>query len=744
MVDTYLERLETLANVLKQDTTSDILKLFEIASKFGNASKSFADFVEDHLLDRPVAKRHSQSDPDLPEHIRDSTETMKSVFTIYLPSGDKKTIAMSNDAKLEDFLPKICQLRHIRLDDYEIVDSNNKRLFLSEPLSNIIPHQVTLVKSDKRRNNSSPLLPAIVSGNSPTLECPKVIVSPRESRLFSSKKKSRPKSMFSSPPVSPIQSPIQPLKFINNNEHLDESNQLLVDFLERENDFEYELANPTVDTFSRESSRGSLLKIKGINLSSSQDNSGLSKSDDIPEKGRVSFNSVQIPRKRPSSRRSLSSGSNDSHLDSKHSDLSPDSTSSKLIVNVNADRMSLPFNSTTKCSEKLSPVIVSEKRLSKGSSTHLKESQQTLEERSNTGYFVEPEVLFFQQETFKLHTIADLYKIHFKQNRMFKTTTTTATATATLTPTISHDNNSLLVHLNFCGTFVDSGTKEDHFIVSVKEIPEDSDPKYYRALQNSKSGWHEFKIPEDELEGKKQLSHRIKKYLCNKIYPEGTVLIKIKNDPGILEDIQFIEKKHRQVIKQMAISVLYAKKDQTNPLEMFENKLEDTIPQYKLFLDIMQVPSRHLYHPDVCNTSHWRSIEVNWYLSLSMDEEQQRRLVGNSQCIIIFTESEKFNIKDVYQVGVVPQFFLVISPKGQEHFRMGYFSRHTVKPVGPQIPSGYLFSKYSLLDFLLTKVYNGYMMARTCPPINKLYEEPRRVAIKNFVDRHCPKIKPKI
>jgi len=30
------------------------------------------------------------------------------------------------------------------------------------------------------------------------------------------------------------------------------------------------------------------------------------------------------------------------------------------------------------------------------------------------------------------------------------------------------------------------------------------------------------------------------------------------------------------------------------------------------------------------------------------------------------------------------------------------------------------------------------MMTRACPPINKLHEEPRRVAIKEFAEKHVP------
>jgi len=74
------------------------------------------------------------------------------------------------------------------------------------------------------------------------------------------------------------------------------------------------------------------------------------------------------------------------------------------------------------------------------------------------------------------------------------------------------------------------------------------------------------------------------------------------------------------------------------------------------------------------------------------------------------------------------------------------FNRPDLKGYGPQIPTNYVFAEEELLEFMLVKRtllalsililiqdFNGMMMTRASPPINRLYETPRAYYIDNFI-----------
>jgi len=83
-------------------------------------------------------------------------------------------------------------------------------------------------------------------------------------------------------------------------------------------------------------------------------------------------------------------------------------------------------------------------------------------------------------------------------------------------------------------------------------------------------------------------------------------------------------------------------------------------------------------------------------------------------------------------LGTVPQVFGVVQ-KYEEKYRLGFFSRPTIKPYDPAIPALHLFPREELKDFLFTKVYNGYCQALSCPPMNRLFEVPRANTIAEIV-----------
>jgi len=285
--------------------------------------------------------------------------------------------------------------------------------------------------------------------------------------------------------------------------------------------------------------------------------------------------------------------------------------------------------------------------------------------------------------------------------------------------------------VNWVG-FDEKGKPDEYFVVSVKETAENNG---YRGLRNSKYGWEEFTVPEDYIPKRdlKKLSLSFEKWLRTE--NPTCSFYKLKGE-NITQDIKNIEYTHRQVVKFMAVSILYCLSGQTDPLQMFSN-MDPPSEKFFIFLKIMGVPSNYDSH---ANTSYWRNNNVTWHVAPKMNTEEHRRLIGNTQCILFYKESqnnEPFNLSNVNNLGPIPQFFLVVTPM-EDKWRVGFFSRNSVKPFGPQLPADYLFDDTNLQDYLLTKVHNGYMMTRACPPINKLHEEPRKFAIKDFVEKNVP------
>jgi len=196
-----------------------------------------------------------------------------------------------------------------------------------------------------------------------------------------------------------------------------------------------------------------------------------------------------------------------------------------------------------------------------------------------------------------------------------------------------------------------------------------------------------------------------------------------------MEDLLAIEKTNRQAVKSMQIAISCANKGQTNPLDIFNNK--ELSNNYKRFLHIMGINDDM---PTINN--EWRGHSLIWHMAHNMDEEQVRRCIGNTQCVIIFNDTEmiEFDPKDINEAGNVVQFFVVIQP-WEEYYRVGIIQRITLKPFGPPLPYNYLFREINIRDFILTKIHNGYMMSRTCPPFAKMYEYPRSETIKTFAEK---------
>jgi len=119
-------------------------------------------------------------------------------------------------------------------------------------------------------------------------------------------------------------------------------------------------------------------------------------------------------------------------------------------------------------------------------------------------------------------------------------------------------------HVNWVG-FDEKGKSDECFIVSIKETVENN---VYRGLINSKYGWEEFYVPEEPKKDIKKLCLFFEKWLRTE--NPSCSYYKLKGE-NITQDIKNIEQSHRQVVKFMAVSIIYCLSGQTNLLEMFSN-----------------------------------------------------------------------------------------------------------------------------------------------------------------------------
>eukprot|EP01130_Rhizamoeba_saxonica_P019146 TRINITY_DN9818_c0_g1_i1.p1 TRINITY_DN9818_c0_g1~~TRINITY_DN9818_c0_g1_i1.p1 ORF type:complete len:660 (+),score=135.78 TRINITY_DN9818_c0_g1_i1:23-2002(+) len=221
-------------------------------------------------------------------------------------------------------------------------------------------------------------------------------------------------------------------------------------------------------------------------------------------------------------------------------------------------------------------------------------------------------------------------------------------------------------------------------------------------------------------------------------------LVKHKLLPG---DIRNIEKTHRQSIKKMKIAILYAKNGQTMQ-EIFENQPPQDSLYWKFLNELGEVIDLNGWSKykgdfgEVDQQSYytiWKGIEIMFHVGPMLTVEQHRRLLGNDIAFIIFNEEDtlcEFDPSPLDELGTVPQLFSIVQTY-RKLYRVGFFNRSNIKPFGPPPPpSDYCFDIGNVKDFLLTKVHNGLMMARKCPPMNRLFTEPRAQCIKEIGEKY--------
>eukprot|EP01125_Pyxidicula_operculata_P003056 TRINITY_DN1321_c0_g2_i1.p1 TRINITY_DN1321_c0_g2~~TRINITY_DN1321_c0_g2_i1.p1 ORF type:complete len:1345 (-),score=395.48 TRINITY_DN1321_c0_g2_i1:173-4207(-) len=298
-------------------------------------------------------------------------------------------------------------------------------------------------------------------------------------------------------------------------------------------------------------------------------------------------------------------------------------------------------------------------------------------------------------------------------------------------------------HYNWIG----KGSKEK-FVISVLADPISNDT--YRALKTYSKGFEEFRI--SVKSDKKSLVENLEKFISDRERDSEVYLV--ADTAKFSKEFCLVEDKHSQVLRNMKIGIIYTKHGQADPHEMFKNGREGDQCSDK-FWNFMKLMGREIdllgwkkYNGDMSVNSPgktyfddtWKNINIVYHLAPMLDPEGHRRLIGNDVAIIFFLEEGQdtwFEPTDYEKLGTVPQIYIVVQPVGN-NYRVAFFTRNTIKPFGPDLPTTSAMDPAAMKDLVLTKLYNGLIMSQYCPPMDRLFSIPRGETIKDIVANYKP------
>eukprot|EP01125_Pyxidicula_operculata_P003099 TRINITY_DN132_c5_g1_i14.p1 TRINITY_DN132_c5_g1~~TRINITY_DN132_c5_g1_i14.p1 ORF type:complete len:249 (+),score=38.14 TRINITY_DN132_c5_g1_i14:408-1154(+) len=235
----------------------------------------------------------------------------------------------------------------------------------------------------------------------------------------------------------------------------------------------------------------------------------------------------------------------------------------------------------------------------------------------------------------------------------------------------------------------------------------------HRVLKTTKKGTQELEVV---LLQQNQLSLvELMESALKKLEPIDEIYV-VHNTAQFTSEFVKLEENHPQKRSTMKLGLIYCKKDQIYPKDMFQTPKEEIPECFWKFLSKMgreislepNSPNPHTgYRGDMGNVGStyyevWQKIEIVYHASPLMGAEGHRRLIGNDIAVMFFLEEgAQFDSTHVELLGTVPQLFAVIQPVG-EKFRLGYFSNINIKQFTPP-PTNQLLDFQSMKDHLLTK-----------------------------------------
>lgn len=138
----------------------------------------------------------------------------------------------------------------------------------------------------------------------------------------------------------------------------------------------------------------------------------------------------------------------------------------------------------------------------------------------------------------------------------------------------------------------------------------------------------------------------------------------------------------------------------------------------------------------------WRDLEIMFHCCPLLNAEEQRRLVGNDVCLIyVFDAPPGKDFNASCPRSALTQLFHIVQPVGDKQFRLACMHRVALSQFPPLLPPEPVFDcstevgRSLLKDFVLAKTMNGYRIASQCPPLNKLFQRPRDVRLRELEKR---------
>lgn len=269
----------------------------------------------------------------------------------------------------------------------------------------------------------------------------------------------------------------------------------------------------------------------------------------------------------------------------------------------------------------------------------------------------------------------------------------------------------------------------------------------FSALRTTETGYSHFSLT---INPTGQFEDDVEKALKEEFPLSEIYLV---TDPGLPDDLLTVEKKHAQKRKNMKIGVVYCKTGQISNNDMFANTPEDCGPGFWKFIDHFGRPidlegwtkyRGDMRPPGKCWYDEWNNIEICYHVCPTLNTEEKRRLIGNDITMVYYFDSgdtdplPTFNLAGIDSFGEVPQVFVVVQPSHDyTKYRIGFFSKKNITRHAPYVPfEKTFFSLEETKTLVLTKLLNGLVVTAQCPPMNRLFQVPRRATIKDIVDKY--------
>eukprot|EP01127_Copromyxa_protea_P013212 TRINITY_DN3537_c0_g1_i1.p1 TRINITY_DN3537_c0_g1~~TRINITY_DN3537_c0_g1_i1.p1 ORF type:complete len:682 (+),score=137.48 TRINITY_DN3537_c0_g1_i1:26-2047(+) len=286
------------------------------------------------------------------------------------------------------------------------------------------------------------------------------------------------------------------------------------------------------------------------------------------------------------------------------------------------------------------------------------------------------------------------------------------------------------------------GVEPEYTVAYVKDIPEENEG--HILVVNTREGFKAHRIPQAAIpEGlqrrKGKAMAALEEYLDKK-FKLSFYLVREESEFLLSEELTSIEEMHGVNKTKFLLSAVYCKVNQIQPLEMMANTEADLSEAAKKFFKLMDIttdaepteegkPGQRAYE--------WHGRTIIWHYSPNLNEEQQRRLIGNDNAVLFFKdEGEPFNPINVNDMGIMTQCYVVVQPYEEDSYRVAFFHRKNIdKPYGPSPMRGLVISSQDIKDFVLTKLHNASLACLLCPPLLNLIARPRAATMTEIIDR---------